>query len=402
MNPALDAFDSSTPVDNLSWKTDAENSAVFFPGGRVALDGTAKDITLPTVEDVIICEPVITSTPAVEEAVPVVSAEEKLPKQTTSEQSDCAGEFVDFAKTGIRNSQPFSPSSDSEIEYSVIESVDDTISAAIDNQPMPEVEVDLASQFEKLVLSKQPSAEVDQPAANENFEREEETSAVILNQTVSLEAETYEKRLDETVSLGAETCEEQANQAVSLETEVNEQSENVGTQQEVVSLATSTAESSSENKPAETTNQQLPISVDCAVEKPETSECAIVEQIPSASPLDGVQEKFAITTIEGAAVVIESLPEQSALEPRSMPEEKPIVPKKGYDLSFLDKFDNLENATPSISHAKLPIPSSTLASIQAPSTPESTFQNSFPLHFFYLVCFLWPLVRRRFLFFLRT
>ena len=45
--------------------------------------------------------------------------------------------------------------------------------------------------------------------------------------------------------------------------------------------------------------------------------------------------------------------ETTAVKPTSLPEEKPIVPKKGYDLSFLDRFDDLENATPSISQAKL-------------------------------------------------
>jgi hypothetical protein len=45
--------------------------------------------------------------------------------------------------------------------------------------------------------------------------------------------------------------------------------------------------------------------------------------------------------------------ETTAVKPTSLPEEKPIVTKKGYDLSFLDRFDDLENATPSISQAKL-------------------------------------------------
>lgn len=49
--------------------------------------------------------------------------------------------------------------------------------------------------------------------------------------------------------------------------------------------------------------------------------------------------------------------ETTIVKPTSLPEEKPIVPKKGYDLSFLDRFDNLENATPSFSQAKLPLPS---------------------------------------------
>ncbi|XP_046464598.1 transforming acidic coiled-coil-containing protein 1-like isoform X6 [Daphnia pulex] len=72
--------------------------------------------------------------------------------------------------------------------------------------------------------------------------------------------------------------------------------------------------------------------------------------------------------------------ETTAVKPTSLPEEKPIVTKKGYDLSFLDRFDDLENATPSISQAKLlpqlstPISDSTALRViteqeSGPSTP---------------------------------
>ena len=94
-----------------------------------------------------------------------------------------------IAKFPARTSQPFSPSSGSDVDVSGVDSEADTLAAVTPNNPSNEVDVDLINQFERLMLSKQVQSKNSPatPTLNTTFplSEEENTPVVAVNETVS-------------------------------------------------------------------------------------------------------------------------------------------------------------------------------------------------------------------------
>lgn len=348
VNLVLNAFDSSTPVDNPSW-----TSNVFFPGGRAPLRPTTKMVVLETIEDAADSHPIIASTPALEEATPVASVlRSQQAEDEITEETDIVGVLQDFAKTGIRSSQPFSPSSDSDVESSVLELVENTISAPVEMQPTAEVEVELASQFERLVLSKQASMEGKQTDTLFGATDYKKDCTPLLNHTISLEVNARNGSLNQTAPLDVEPVKQQ-----------------VGVASPSVKMDVSVAEQACNSVAVEQdrTKQHNLKDSNCMLMAAEDSSDGV-------SSIEGVKEETDTGTrdtgtgnLEGTYQTNGARGKQRFCKPPSLPEDKPIVPKKGYDLSFLDKFDNLENATPSFSHAEFSLPFPPTAASQSPA-----------------------------------
>ncbi|XP_046648937.1 transforming acidic coiled-coil-containing protein 2-like isoform X3 [Daphnia pulicaria] len=162
------AFDASTPIDTPGWHLDFDSSHVF-PVGDVTVDASLKDYSLPTVD----------SAP---ESLPHIPAVNAVPK----EETDSLGAIANFP---ARTSQPFSPSSGSDVDVSVLDSESDTLAAVTPINPSNEVDVDLITQFERLMLSKQVLSKQSPatPTLNTTFplSEDENTPIVAVNQTVS-------------------------------------------------------------------------------------------------------------------------------------------------------------------------------------------------------------------------
>ena len=75
----------------------------------------------------------------------------------------------------------------------------------------------------------------------------------------------------------------------------------------------------------------------------------VVEPVPESA--DSLDE----TPVSSAIQTLDDIPVSSAIkasEKMEQQEEEVVVPKKGYDLSWLDKLDDLENASPTAISAK--------------------------------------------------
>ena len=317
-----------------------------------------------------------TETSAVESKTPVV-------EQIGELEDDCAIKR-NFTPRPIRNNQPFSPESNDASDLSVVESEADTLAAQTPNNPSSEVEVDLISQFERLVLNKNnPVETVAVPTVTEHQIVEPGEPATVtpsLDISVSsavlglkeggeeeeVSAPTTSTQLNETVSISAKTVEETVPNAEDQEekennnqSDIKEVIEEVAEEQVVdESIAPPPAEVLSSST---TVAISVPVDEDCSVTPEDISlPCNDQTVITVNEQIPVVQEPSTAESQENDS----KAEEQTVQKPHqlgggnrkalALPEDKPIVPKKGYDLSFLDRFDNLENATPSISQAKLP------------------------------------------------
>ncbi|KAI9564691.1 hypothetical protein GHT06_008432 [Daphnia sinensis] len=164
VNPST-TFDASTPIDTPGWHLDFDSSRVV-PVGDVTVDASLKDYSLPSVD---------TAPESLSQVPPA-----------PQEETDALGAIANFP---ARSSQPFSPSSGSDVDVSVIDSEADTLAAVTPNNPTNEVDVDLINQFERLVLSKQVLSKHSPatPTLNTTFplNEDENTPIVAVNQTVS-------------------------------------------------------------------------------------------------------------------------------------------------------------------------------------------------------------------------
>ena len=166
---------ASTPIDCPGWHLDFDSSHVL-PVGDVTVDASLKDYSLP----------VIDQAPESLSEEPAVANEEVAPL----EEVDSLGAIRNFPQT-VRTTQPFSPSSGSDVDTSVVESESDTLAAVTPNNPASEVDVDLITKFEQLVLCKQLTSH-NSPALNTTFPLADETTPIVqVNETASsvIEAE---------------------------------------------------------------------------------------------------------------------------------------------------------------------------------------------------------------------
>lgn len=240
----------------------------------------------------------------------------------TNEEIEEGKRDFEFVKPSDRRRSvlPFSPSSGSDV--SGVESEADTLAAQTPVRQTPgDVDVDLISKFEKLVLIKKASTESISPSTAEGVE---EPPASVASVDCAEPAE--QQQADEDINLQAP--EEPRKDALpeELKQPVNEEADGQAAPQSVEpSVPESEANEQKEAEPAvQAAQEEAPTPTEQAVEERDKEEHPAVVK-PADIPLKEV----------------------------ARPEEKPIVPKKGYDLSFLDRFDDLENATPSISQLPL-------------------------------------------------
>lgn len=363
VNPSS-TVNASTPIDTPNWHLDFDVSTVGV--ADITTESNAKDTSLA----------VPTEEKPVESSPSVVIKEEK-------EVNDEILIKRNFTPRPIRN-QAFSPSSGSEHDVSAVESEADTLAAVTPNNPSSEVEVDLISQFERLVLNKQTPFEGVAPTiAEAQVSEPEEPSTVTpsLNTSIS-SAAGLEEEIKADVKEEEESAAPLASHPTLLNEEVvaeepvpiaEEQSEEIR-----VSVSLTKEQETKVNKglPAEQEVVSEPVVAPLVSERvvPQSAEAADEDCSVTADDISlpctdqtviTVNEPVPVVEEPSTAVndVSESHPVEEQQKPQlgggnrkalALPEEKPIVPKKGYDLSFLDRFDNLENATPSISQAKLP------------------------------------------------
>jgi len=307
------------------------------------------------------------------EEKPVESSPPAVVKEEVNEESEILIKR-NFTPRPIRN-QAFSPSSGSEHDVSAVESEADTLAAVTPNNPSSEVEVDLISQFERLVLNKQTPLEGVPPTIAEAQVTEPEEPATVtpsLNTSIS-SAAGLEKEVKEVEASAVAPPASSPTQAASAEEPgpiTEEQAEAIEREE----ISTIREEVAVEVKEQEVVNE--PVEAPPVTERvvPQIAEAADEDCSVTADDISLPCTDQTVITVNEHVPVIEEPPTvvNDVSEPHpvdeqqkpqlgggnrkalALPEEKPIVPKKGYDLSFLDRFDNLENATPSISQAKLP------------------------------------------------
>lgn len=237
-----------------------------------------------------------------------------------------------------RSTAPFSPSSGSDV--SNVESEADTLAAQTPIRQPGELDIDFICKFEKLGLSKQSSSESASPTKeSKEVEGKPESSPARLNDTVPLEPVDEDTHpADVTRDVETKDPDTSSNEAA----QVSEEKE--------PNVPEDLPPPSTEDPPSAPSSDSVEPSANEVVTEPsEAQTVATTDQSDPVTPAEPEPE----ATEANPTPSVEGKPAKPRPEPLNLPEEKPIVPKKGYDLSFLDRFDDLENATPSISHLPL-------------------------------------------------
>ena len=301
---------------------------------EATVDASAKDYSLPVVDQ------------APAEFPPAEEQKEEGGTAAAEDGDFESGDKATFVKPfdRRRSTAPFSPSSGSDV--SVVESEADTLAAQTPSRQPGDLDVDFISKFEKLVLNKQSSSDsIPPPEDNRQQEapEEKEDPPAALNDTVPLESAGEDQDIppgDATQDLARDIP--------------SEASEQVNDEKPSEDLPPTQSAEETTSVPSSKSTEQLPSSKESepeTVEADATADQTVVNTGPAAEP--NATDSSPVTEPEEPVDRLEE-----ATRPISLPEEKPIVAKKGYDLSFLDRFDDLENATPSISHLPLlpPVP----------------------------------------------
>ncbi|XP_032777179.2 titin isoform X4 [Daphnia magna] len=254
------------------------------------------------------------------------------------------------------------------VEEEPVPVVEEEPVTVVEEEPVPATEKESVSVVREEFLSVGEEKSV--PAEEETSipETEKEIVPVIAEETVSvvsvLEQESFSATEGESIPV-ADLVQIVGNKTIQVHEEQNPNlvgEEQISIKETIVPAIESQPSSSFENsdaiEPVDVNNSE----VDTGLVEGDSTFSSVAEQtvlnaadkssstVASDIPSEEIQPSSAV---ENSEFTSSQDPDTNVVKPTSLPEEKPIVPKKGYDLSFLDRFDDLENATPSISQAKL-------------------------------------------------
>ena len=286
-----------------------------------------------------------------EEPEPLVSGENSAPEQeeppAAAEEEKATVAVAEEIEETPTEVQPTETAQN--VESTVEEEIEET-SAAQDVQE-PETQVLEGPAAHELQEPTTAQESVVEPTVSlqdlENSIAKEETSQADekLRQNSEEFSETAEEKVtdSESSALAAEpnaSIEDEEERAIPASEATTPSDQSIPVAEELSTLQVEPAEFVSNEVDVPTEDESTVLSVAEQTVLNAADKSASVEVNESAVHPASADESVESTQITGQ-------------KPTSLPEEKPIVPKKGYDLSFLDRFDDLENATPSISQAKL-------------------------------------------------